>query len=87
MQRPIDPEAVGEYLLEARKLAPSKLLSEVADFIPWAVMPEIDKWASLCGESVLEYRRELERREDKYAKAALRDIDAGEGVKGFDDVG
>lgn len=39
---------------------------------------------------VREYRAELQARVeegDKYAEAALRDIDAGKGVQGFDEAG
>ena len=61
--------------------------SQIADGIPWAIMPEVDKGASLCQVTVAEYRRELEEREDIYAKAALRDIDAGTGVRGYDEAG
>lgn len=51
---------------------------------------DVSKDDSMGKEQVRNYRAELEaRREegDKYAEAALRDIDAGKGVQGFDEVG
>lgn len=88
--RQTDPEKVGEFLAWAREKYPDRLthpLSMLADSIPWRTIPEVDKGASLCQETVAEYRRELEEREDKYAKAALRDIDATGKVQGFDEAG
>jgi hypothetical protein len=87
--RQTDPQAAGEWLLEKRQDGALDWLSfsELADVIPWEHLPEVDKNDSLCKETVARYRKELEEREDRYAKSVLEGINAGIGVVGYDDAG
>lgn len=86
-----DPQKLGEFMLRAHDGGEEITLSEFYDkrllAMDQNLFPDVSKDDSMVKITVAEYRRELEQREDKYAQAALRDIDAGKGVQGYDDAG
>lgn len=76
--RAVDPQAVGEWLAEARRDYPRVPLSQIADRIPWDAMPEIDKtWTSVT-ESVAAYQYELQERAVKGDRFAISVLEHGE---------
>ena len=87
-----DPQLLGADLLAYKQTWCKKdPLSVVYDeFTELSHIPNVSKDDSMGKQAVKDYRAELEARieeGDKYAEAALRDIDEGRGVQGFDDAG
>ena len=84
-----DPQKLGELLFKQRETCSSSF-SAIADWAAIEVIPDVTHDDSMGKQCVRDYRAELEARKeegDVYAEAALRDIDAGKGVQGFDDAG
>lgn len=84
-----DPQKLGEQLLRCRPEYSRLTLSEAYDQYNFKsnVIPNYPKHDSMGTQTAAAFRRELEERDDKYAKAALRDLQAGKKVSGFDDAG
>ena len=84
-----DPQEIGRKIIQGR-IKSSASACQVADWVELEEIPDVSKNDSMAKQAVKDYRAELERRVeegDRYAIAALRDINAGKGVQGFDDAG
>ena len=83
-----DPQALGEWLLDQR-MSPFRTVREKYDsmIVTRDHICQVSKDDSMVKITVAEYRKELEEREDVYAKSALASIDAGQGVQGYDSAG
>lgn len=74
MMRQTDPQVVGEWMLEGRKVFPTLSFHEIADKIPWDHMDEVDKTMTMGKVAAMQYQAELKERAeagDKYAQAML----------------
>lgn len=84
-----DPQEIGRKIIQGR-IKSSASACQVADWVGLEDIPDVSKDDSMGKQAVKDYRAELEARAeegDRYAEAALRDIDEGRGVQGFDDAG
>jgi hypothetical protein len=85
-----DPEKLGEEMIAHMKHHKGfglRMTDEWPIDHALPIVPNVPKHESMGTQTAAAFRRELEERTDRFAKAALRDIDAGKGVQGYDDAG
>lgn len=85
-----DPQKLGEAMLAHMEYHKKSTMTYEWPGSALPIVPDVSHDDSMGKASVRAYRVELQARVeegDRYAEAALRDIDAGKGVQGYDDAG